>query len=378
MSAPAARGKFAFLFLAAAVASLALGTSIWFLPNQYEAFALLKVASKPPTVLGRSATGEADREEFAVFKRTQAQLMLSNVVIHGALRDDTVGRLATIKEHGDDPVAWLKEQLVVDFPDNAEIMRVSMKGSHKDDLLKIVNKVVAEYMGQIVAHERVLRIAHESKLQQTYASMQADLQKQLDSLHTLEALHKTSGSETAKLAKEMAVEELQGSMRQRAKILDEIRQTELEIELEKVRAQGVPEVRTADDGVPPQAQASPPASAIKVLEKKKDILQNQLAETNEDLEQQMRRVGTLENFSAQVASKQEDIRALQRVNADLRSELDRIKVEKLAQERIIKIDEATIVSGHGYTNRRVAASAALSLLGMCLFGVSLGLLAARR
>jgi len=378
MSAPAARGKFAFLFLAAAVASLALGTAIWFLPSQYEAFALLKVASKPPTVLGRSATSEQDREEFAVFKRTQAQMLLSNVVIQGALRDATISRLSTIRDHSDDAVSWLKEQLVVDFPDNAEIMRVGMKGSNKDDLLKIVNKVVSVYMQEIVAREKELRLAQENKLQQTYASMQADLQKQLDSLHMLEALHKTSGSETAKLAKEMAVEELQGSMRQRAKILDEIRQTELEIELEKVRAESVPEVRTADDGAPPAGQSAPAASGIKVLEKKKDILQNQLAETNDALEKQMNRIETLQNFSAQVASKQEDIQALQRVNADLRSELDRIKVEKLAQERIIKIDEATIVSGQGYSSRRAAATAGLSLLGMCLFGVSLGLLAARR
>lgn len=383
MRALATRRKIGFFLLGAAAASLAVATAIWFLPNQYEAFALLKVASKPPTVLGRSG-GEPDREEFAVFKRTQAQMVLSNVVIQSALRDTTISRLPTIKDHDDDAVSWLKAHVNIDFPDNAEIMRISMKGGRKDDLLKIVNKVVSVYMEEIVAREKDLRIAHESKLSQTYSNMQADLQKQLDSLHTLEALHKTSGSEGAKLVKDMAIEELQGSVRQRAKILDEIRQTELEIELEKVRSESVPEVKTADEGVPPAApEASAPGtaratSAIKVLQKKKDILQNQLAATNEVLEEQVRRVGALENFSAQVASKQEDIRALQRINSDLRTELDRIKVEKLAPERVTKIDEATIVNERGYSGGRTAAVAALSLLGMVLFAVSLGLFVPRR
>lgn len=420
---------------------------LWFLiPVNYEAFALLKVSGKPPAVLRESA-GAVD--EFAVFKRTQVQLLLSNVVIQGTLRDATISRLSTIKEHSDDPISWLKDQLIVDYPNDAEIMRVAMKGGRKDDLLKIVNKVVSVYMEEIVAREKELRIAQESKLGQTYATMQADLQKQLDSLHTLEALHKTSGSEAAKMAKDMAVQELNTYMSRRTRINTELLDNEKMLVLAKARRDSPEETRPPDILIEmeinkdkiiegqtyelaalqrflvaqknsknpnavklpkyrqalEQAQlleesieerrnvlrpqlvemlaasgsmnANAPANhmanlSVPLLEKNKEFLTEQLTIADEAIDKQMKHVGSLENFSAQVTSKQDDIRALQRVNTELRGELDRIKVEKLAPERITKVDEAILANGTGDAVRKYVGVAFAGILsfGLLVLGVA--------
>ena len=130
------------------------------------------------------------------------------MVLNGVLRDATINKLSLIKDHSDDPIAWLNDRLVIDYPDDAEILRVAMTGENRDEVVKIVNKIVEVYMKEIVQRERDIRLEHEAKLQRTYQNMTADLQKQQDSLHALEALHNTRGSESAQLKKDMAIEEL--------------------------------------------------------------------------------------------------------------------------------------------------------------------------
>ena len=77
--------------LGVSVATLAAGLLWFFLPVHYEAFALLKVSGKPPAVLEKRA-GAAD--EFAVYKRTQVQLIRSGMVLNGTLRDTKINKLS--------------------------------------------------------------------------------------------------------------------------------------------------------------------------------------------------------------------------------------------------------------------------------------------
>ncbi len=87
---------------------------LWLLvPVKYEAFALLKVSARPPAVLEKEHTGP---EEFELFKATQEQLILSNPVINGVLREAAINRLPSVQEHADDQVDWLKGELMIEFP----------------------------------------------------------------------------------------------------------------------------------------------------------------------------------------------------------------------------------------------------------------------
>ena len=422
--------------LGVTVATIAAGLLWFFLPVHYEAFALLKVSGKPPAVLERRA-GAAD--EFAVYKRTQVQLIRSGLVLQGTLRDPKINALSLYKENSDDPIAWLNNQLVIDYPDDAEILRLAMTGTNREEVVKIVNKIVEVYMKEIVERDRDRRLEQESKLQATYSKMTAVLQKEQDSLHALEALHNTSGSESAKLKHDMAVEELNNYLDQRTKIINQMDDTRMQVMLKKAKRDNPEESRPPDvilememSRDPIIARATEQLSALTeylaelkarskgkvsstmnrvrqkieqledrveerktqlrpmlveamahkgmdslsgehllnltlpLLEKKAEYHEDQLKKIDEVIEQQIERVKALDNFNAQVAGKQEDMRALQRTTIDLRTELDRIKVEQLAPERIIKLDEATLANGRGDAVRKYAAVAFTGILGFAL------------
>ena len=123
---------------------------------------------------------------------------------------------------------------------------MAMTGTKRDEVVKIVNKIVEVYMKEIVQRERDMRLEHEDKLQRSYSNMTADLQKQQDSLHALEALHKTSGSESAKLKKDMAIEELNNYMDQRTKIINQIDDNEMQVMLRKAKRDNPEESRPPD------------------------------------------------------------------------------------------------------------------------------------
>src|SRR5262249_57248290 len=105
----------------------------------------------PPQVL---TTKDTAAEEFTVFKRTQVQLLKSNFVLQATLREKDIARLEMVRENSDDPVAWLQGQLIIDYPDDAEIMRVAIKGKKKDETTKLVDKVVDEYMKEVVERDK--------------------------------------------------------------------------------------------------------------------------------------------------------------------------------------------------------------------------------
>ncbi|HTM56038.1 MAG TPA: polysaccharide biosynthesis tyrosine autokinase [Pirellulales bacterium] len=256
--------------LGLAVGGTAAALLWYFLPVRYEAFALLKVAERPPAVLDKAATAA---EEFAVFKRTQVQLILSNIVLTGTLRDSTINRLDTLKEHADDQVAWLKDQLVIDYPDDAEIMRVAMKGKRKDDITKIVNKIIDVYMKEIVAAEREQRAQHEGKLETSFQRMNQEVQTMTEALKTLENLHKTAGSDSARILKEMAIEQLSTYVQQSKQIHHDREENRMKIMLAETRRDNPEETRPPDVLIEMKLNEDPQViSASNLLANFKDAL----------------------------------------------------------------------------------------------------------
>ena len=86
---------------------------------------------------------------FEVFKGTQQQMLTSDVVLVAALRKPEAASLAAVKKE-DDPVRWLARNLRVEFPGNAEIMRVSLTGEKPDEAAVLVGAVVDAYMNEVV------------------------------------------------------------------------------------------------------------------------------------------------------------------------------------------------------------------------------------
>ena len=96
----------------------------WFLSNdQYTATALLHVSVSEQRLSFRRPV-EASTTAFEIFKGTQQQFLLSGVVLNAALRKPETANLVILEKEGD-PAQWLARNLRIDYPGNAEIMRVA-------------------------------------------------------------------------------------------------------------------------------------------------------------------------------------------------------------------------------------------------------------
>ncbi len=418
--------------------------AVWFLvPVRYEAFALLKVSGQQPSVLMNENSAP---ENFIIFKRTQVQLILSNIVLQRTVAEPAISRLSIINAHSNDPVSWLKNQLLIDYPDDSEVMRIALKGTKKDEVTKIVNAVVDKYLKEIVQHEREVRMEQESKLERSYSTYAEDYQKQLAALRKLHDVHKTSSSEAAQLKKKLAFEQLSEMLTLRTRIADQISQNEMAIMLAKARQDNPEEAKPADAiidmelGKDPLIQQSThhlgqlndqlvaelahavhPENSSRIKQLKKRIqhledslderkatlrprLEMQLAATmgsgqsnpnnqlnlpmllkqkehltamydkaNENVMKQGEVLENLESFSANVVGKQEELIALQKITNELRAELNRIRVERLAPERIVKLDEASLSNSNGDAMRKYVALVFAALLSFGVVVVSVAL-----
>ena len=191
--------------LGTVVATLATALVWYFVPVQYEAYALLKVASAPGGVLDKTRSAA---DEFNTFKRTQVQLILSNIVLQRAVKEKDLLQLSALKEHFDEPVAWLKGKLLIDYPDDSEVLRVAIKAKKPSDAKIIVNKVVEKYLSEIVQEERKLRQTHQRLLEQTHQRYITECKNKEEALHKLEKLSETSSTEAAQMKKRLVIQRL--------------------------------------------------------------------------------------------------------------------------------------------------------------------------
>jgi hypothetical protein len=371
---------------------LCTAVTAYLLPVQYEAFALVNVRRNEPTVLSKAGTSN---EEFDVYKRTQVQLMLSTNVLNGVLRNSDINQLSIVQEHMHDPVDWLKEQLKIDYPDDAEVMRVAMKGADASDLVKIVDKVVHVYMKEIVEAAKLRRVAAEAKLRDAFDKETAEYTKKLRELNQLAAIHKGTAHFTTRLdateqpvvvpktdrGREAPVQihvaerQLDALLVRQQEVARRIDENELQIRIhnaeteDKKKAEDESSAQTGAD--PPQAAKPEGASPLRALEVERDFLREQLAAVNENIRQKSKELAAADSVSAEVQVKQEELKSQREVIAQLRAELERLGIERLAEDRILVIDHAIVENEYGDAVPRYATFAGLAALGLSLVGLGL-------
>ncbi len=200
---------------------------VWFMvPVKYEAFAMLRVAEKPGGVLDKSREG---RDVFDLFKRTQAQYVTSGPVVRKTIREPSIARLATIRKHDDDPESWLSGQIMVDYPNDAEFMRVAIKTEYKDESIKLVDMIVKNYLDEVVHNSQLDRFAQEDKLKAKYEDISKEYARKAEALSRSEQVNQVETTDAAQIKKRIAEEALFEAVVNQHRIQREIDATDLEI-----------------------------------------------------------------------------------------------------------------------------------------------------
>jgi hypothetical protein len=354
-----------FVVILAGAALLFGGMYILITPIEHEASALLRISRQPLTVLEGRHSSPTTPEDFASFKRTQAQLLRSSLVVNRTVGEKAISKLPVLAGQKD-PDSWLLEHTTVDFPEDAEIMRVTVRCTNSDDAIALTNMLVKKYLSEIVQRERDIKLEQERTLEKHVADYNRTAEAELKTLHDMEKAYRVASTAGAELRKRLALEELSGWITQRNHLRQLLTDNTLQTMLAEDRL-SLPE-------------SSRPATAeepnVALLRKQKEHIQALLSQADENLGKQAQELQEMDSFNAAVASKQEQWRATQEIAGQLRRELDRVRVEKIAPERIMKLDDAHLVSDRGAKIRRGVAGGGSIALGLLVCG--LGLIRGRR
>lgn len=238
------------------VSGITCGLMWYLLPIRYEAYATIKIGATKETVFGQNFVNS---EDFKLFKATQQQLVTSFPVMTAVLRDRSINQLESVRNE-DDPIVWLQDNLIVEYPGDTEIMRISIRTENKKDSVAIVGKVVEIYLREIVENERKQEMSNEVQLEKTAEQLEADYTRENTALAQLQKQNNASGSEEAMMRKQLAIEELRSLMSQKNQLQTELTNNGMVIKLMESKAK--------------TQQASPPEVLIDIeLEKDPEIVQ---------------------------------------------------------------------------------------------------------
>ena len=171
------------------------GIGAWILLEmQHTAFAIVQVAAAPQKLAFATPDYLDAHNEFLSYQRTQAARIKSRYVIKAALKADDIKQLELVKREAD-PVAWLEDEIKVDFKEGSELINVSMSGTKSEQLVTLVNAVTQAYLLEVVNLERKKRQEQLDELEDVYRNAKKKLREKRDALLRLADRLGTSDSQ---------------------------------------------------------------------------------------------------------------------------------------------------------------------------------------
>jgi len=170
----------------------AAAIGVWFLfPESSSATALFQVATEQESLF---KVNQQNLQSFEILKKTQLALLKSNFVLTAAIRNPKVGGLSALAGESE-PVEWLQENLVVDFPQNGEILSITLSGDElPEELVTLVDAVAKAYKDEVVAELRQRQLANRDLLARNLDKLNQELKENMD---TFLAIARESGSPQA-------------------------------------------------------------------------------------------------------------------------------------------------------------------------------------
>jgi len=217
--------------VAGLVAGLIVACVVWcFLPRRYLAIAVLRVSMGESNILAPGQPHDA-ATSFDVYKRTQRQLLRSPSVLKAALQRPSVSHLPLVTQQRE-PLAWLQEIVNVTFPDDAEIMNVSVDCEDQGAAETLADEIVDVYLQNIVYAERQAKLNRINDLEKAQTETEASLRKRGSDLRQLADALGTSDSEALTL-------EQKNTLQEYSLVWTELKRVEFDLK----RAQRLKEIR---------------------------------------------------------------------------------------------------------------------------------------
>jgi myosin heavy subunit len=276
-------------------------------PNRVVATAMFRVSRVPPTMLG-DWPRQHDVAEFEVVKKSQIAALRSYFVLQSAIRKPGIASLPTFAGRND-PVEWLQDNLLVEFPEDGEYLSISLEGVEDDsaDLIRIVDAVAKAYSDEVLFVEKQKQLGERDLLASTLEDVNSELQKKMDEFIDIAREADRSEGESGDAMQELIM-----------KRLDRVDSELMRLEEEQLRA-----------------ETSGEAGNPKFYEERIA----QLRKRQEELEARIR---TRSEKSVELTVRTDEIARLRRIADELASKRERLEIESNAPPRITQVQSAVV------------------------------------
>ena len=149
------RRQWAVSLAAGLAVGAAVAAAVWFgFSRQYTATAVLRIAEGRENLLTSNNSGrDGGTLDFDIYKRTQRQYIKSPHVLNAVLQQKSVELLPLVAAQSD-ALLWLQQILNVNFPDDAEIMQLSVRSEDRETAEKLANAVAEVYLEDVNGSDR--------------------------------------------------------------------------------------------------------------------------------------------------------------------------------------------------------------------------------
>jgi uncharacterized protein involved in exopolysaccharide biosynthesis len=195
------------------VAAGGAAIALWFLfPETSSATALFRVDSEP-----KSLVFDVDRttQKFEILQKTQLALLKSYFVLQAAIRDQAIASLSIFAGESD-PVQWLQDNLAVDFPQQSEILSISLSGDDpSEDQRKVVDAVAKAYVNEVLFADRNRRLVMRDALSRSLSKIDDELKDKMDQFYNIARELGQSQATNRDAETDLLLSELTGARRPR-------------------------------------------------------------------------------------------------------------------------------------------------------------------
>jgi uncharacterized protein involved in exopolysaccharide biosynthesis len=335
------RSRLISLLLALIVTGV--GFLIWELTRaRYTARARLLVAAAVPKVLFQTVETEGRSDDYRRYQLTQVALVKSQFVLNAALHasDGKVNAYRTIQEQAD-PIAWLQDNLKVDFVSGSEVMEIALSGDRPSDIAGIVNAVKNAYMEEVANKDANQRSDRHTKLKKIKDNYAVILKERQD---TIRKLSESVGSDglIAGVRKDVL-----------SRLYYDLGSQRVQLKLERAEAETLLGRRrkTAGDAT---------GSARKEIEQIEDrlaILGAREAVLAEELKQTANVMSAVNVFnSIDLTSVQDEISQMRDAAQKVGAEIEKLNIELEAPSRIRPIEDAGPPTRRSFLTERILAT----------------------
>jgi capsular exopolysaccharide synthesis family protein len=244
----ALKRRWPLAFCVGVVLAAAAGYAAWtFLGAKQTAFALVRVHQVPPWIIKPYVDTPESRNEFLTYLRTQATSVKSRMVLSGALQRPEVRAFGVSEKHLPDPVAWLEDELKVEFKENDEFITISLTGTDAGEVKAIVQAVAQEYDEKVARKEHADRLKRFETIKRLHDEANVKLKQNREDLK--EMAKKYNVSDTPALSQKQlnlltAIGELRKNhaLAQNTRMTLENRITNLKLQYKIVTEDAVPDI----------------------------------------------------------------------------------------------------------------------------------------